>query len=273
MFIYVFRKKRKMKKLIAITVVLTLVLAAVSSGADSPKGGSVGKGEAFKIAVPTFDTKLKQGETQSITITLERGESFKQDVTLKIALSKGEGLTLDPTKVLVKASDKPDVQIAITAPKDAVLGAYNVSVTGTPTTGEATSVEFTVTVTAPDAGYTIKSDSPKGGGVGKGEAFKIAVPTFETKMKQGETQSVTISLERGESFKQDVTLEIALSKGEGLTFNPAKVLVKAGDKPDVQLAITAPKNAAIGEYKVSVTGTPTTGVATSMGFSVKVVAP
>ena len=219
-----------MKKVIAITIVLTLVLAAVSLGTDSPKGGSVAKGEGFKIDVPTFDTKVKQGETQTVTIKLERGESFKQDVTLEIKLSKGEGISIDPAKVIVKASDKPDVQLKITVPKDAALGEYNVSVTGTPTTGEPTSVEFKVKVIAPEAGYTIKSDSPKGGSTLKGEGFKIAVPTFDTKIKQGEVQSVTISLKRGESFKQDVTLEIKLSKGEGITFDPAKVIVKASDK-------------------------------------------
>ena len=138
-----------MKKVIAITIVLTLVLAAVSSCTNSPKGGSVGKGEGFNIAVPTFGTKVKQGETQSVTISIERGESFKQDVTLEIKLSKGEGITLDPAKVLVKISDEPDVELTITAPKDAALGEYIISVTGTPETGEPTSVEFNVKVVAP----------------------------------------------------------------------------------------------------------------------------
>ena len=107
------------------------------------------KYEGFKIAVPTFDTKVKQGKTQSVTISLEGGESFKQDVKLEIKLSKGEGITFDPAKVLVKASDNPEVQIMITVPKDADLGEYIVSVTGTPTTGEPTSVEFNVKVVAP----------------------------------------------------------------------------------------------------------------------------
>jgi len=265
-----------MKKVIGITIVLTLVLvalAAISRGTDSPKGGSIAKGEGFNISVPTFDTKVKQGETQAVTIKIERGESFKQDVKLEIKLSKGEGISIDPAKVTVKASDKPETQIKITAPKDAALGEYNISVTGTPTTGEATSVEFKVKVVAPEADYIVKSDSPKGGSTAKDEGFKIVVPSFDTKIKQGEVQSVTLSLKRGDSFKQDVTLEIKLSKGEGITFDPAKVIVKAGDKPDVQLTITAPKNTALGEYKVSVTGTPTTGESTSVEFKVNVVAP
>ena len=226
--------------------------------------------DSISLSQPST-TKVKQGEIQSVTISLERGESFKQDVKLQIKASKG--ISIDPAKVIVKAGDKPDVQLTITVPKDATLGEYKVSVKGTPTTGEPTSVEFKVKVIAPDAGYTMQSDSPKGGSAGKGEGFKIAVPTFDTKIKQGEIQTVTISLERGESFKQDVTLEIKLSKGEGITFDPAKVLVKAGDKPDVQLQISAAKDAAIGEYTVVVTGTPTTGEPTSTEFNVKVVAP
>jgi uncharacterized membrane protein len=107
------------------------------------------KYEGFKIVVPAFDEKVKQGETQTVTIKLQRGESFNQDVTLEIKLSKGEGITFDPAKVLVKISDEPDVELTITAPKDAALGEYIISVTGTPETGEPTSVEFKVKVVAP----------------------------------------------------------------------------------------------------------------------------
>jgi uncharacterized membrane protein len=137
----------------AITIVMMLVLAAVSGCKDKPKGGpeggSVGKGEGFKIDVPTFDTKVKQGETQTIAIKLQRGESFKQDVKLQIKLSKGEGITFDPAKVLVKASDKPDVQLQVSAAKDAAISEYRVSVMGTPKTGEPASTEFNVKVVSP----------------------------------------------------------------------------------------------------------------------------
>ena len=265
------KRKRKMKKLLMITVVLTLSLTAISRGADSPKGGSVGKGEGFKIDVPTFDVKVKQGETQGLNIKLQRGESFKQDV--KLVIKAAEGISVDPAKILIKASDKPEAKLTIMVPKDAALGEYLVTVTGTPETGEPTSVEFKVKVIAPEAGHTMQSDSPKGGSTVKGEGFKIAAPAFDTKMKQGEVQNVTISIERGESFKQDVTLELKLTKGEGLTLEPTKVIVKAGDEPNVQITITASKDAAIGEHIITVTGTPTTGEPTTMEFSVKVVAP
>ncbi|MGA2172412.1 MAG: hypothetical protein ABSG82_05290 [Sedimentisphaerales bacterium] len=132
----------------AIAIVMTLVLATVSGcQSSSQRGGSVSKDEGFRVAVPTFSTEVKQGETKNVTVSLERGQYFKQDVKLQIKAAKG--ISVDPAKVLVKASDKPDVQLMITVPKDAALGEYKVSVTGTPTTGEPTSVKFKVKVVSP----------------------------------------------------------------------------------------------------------------------------
>jgi uncharacterized membrane protein len=135
-----------MKKVIMIAVTLALVTIS-GCYSSSEKGGSVLKGEGFKIAVPTFDIDIKQGEVQSVTISLERGASFKQDVKFLIKTTKG--ISVEPTDVMVKASDKPDVQLRITVPKDAALGEYSVSVKGTPKTGEPTSTGFNVKVVSP----------------------------------------------------------------------------------------------------------------------------
>jgi uncharacterized membrane protein len=135
-----------MKKLIMIVVTLALV-TVLGCYSSSEKGGSVLKGEGFKIAVPTFDIEIKQGDVQSVTVSIERGEYFKQDVKLQIEAAKG--ISIDPAKVLVKASDTPDVQLRITVPKDAALGVYSVSVKGTPKTGEPTSTSFNMKVVAP----------------------------------------------------------------------------------------------------------------------------
>ena len=129
-----------------IMIAMTLALTAVF-GCQSPRGGGMSGGEGFKISTPTFDTKIKQGETQSVVISLHRGESFKRDVTLEIRPSKG--ISVEPTDVLVRGSDNPDVQLQITAAQDANLGEYRVYIKGTPETGEATSTEFKVKVVAP----------------------------------------------------------------------------------------------------------------------------
>ena len=131
-----------------ITIVMTLVLAAVSGcESSSTRGGSAFNDEGFKIAVPTFTTEIKQGETLNVTISLERGKYFKQDVKLQIEATKGIGI--DPTSFIIKASDKPDVQLRIAAAQNAAIGEYSVSVRGIPKTGGSTSTSFTVKVVSP----------------------------------------------------------------------------------------------------------------------------
>ena len=140
------RKDEQMKT--AMTIVMTLVLATVSGcESSSSRGGNVPKDEGFNIVVPTFNTEIKQGEIQTVTVSLHRDDYFKQNV--KLLINTTRGISLDPTDVLVKANDKPDVQLMVTVPKDAALGEYRVSVNGTPETGEPISTVFIVKVVAP----------------------------------------------------------------------------------------------------------------------------
>jgi uncharacterized membrane protein len=130
----------------AMAIVMTLALTVVF-GCMSPQGGGMSEDEGFKIAVPTFTTDIKQGDRQTISATLHRGKFFKQDVRLQISASSGIKVT--PADVLVKASDTPEVQLQIAAPKDAALGEYRVNIRGTPETGQPASIEIKVKVVAP----------------------------------------------------------------------------------------------------------------------------
>lgn len=134
----------------ALTLVLTLGLTAVvGCQSMSRRGGGAASDEGFTIGVPGFGmgTEIKQGDTQTVTLTLTRGSQFKRDVKLDIQAARG--ISVDPTSVRVKASDSPEVQVRVTAARDAAFGDYRVLVTGTPETGEPTSVVFTVKVVAP----------------------------------------------------------------------------------------------------------------------------
>jgi len=128
-------------------MIITLTMAMLSGCHLSSRGGSQDKGEGFKISVPAFAQEIKQGEVQSVTVSLQRDEQFKQDVTLEMEAAKE--ISVDPARVTVKASDIPATQLRVSVPEDAALGEYPVTVKGTPETGEATSVVFTVKVIAP----------------------------------------------------------------------------------------------------------------------------
>ncbi|MFW6106978.1 MAG: hypothetical protein ACOC8H_02350, partial [bacterium] len=85
----------------AIAIMMTLTPAILSGCQTSPRGGSMFKKERFSITVPTFDTTLKQGEVQTVTISLRRAADFNEDVTLQVKASKG--IRVEPARATVKA--------------------------------------------------------------------------------------------------------------------------------------------------------------------------
>src|SRR4051794_30219282 len=66
--------------------------------------GTGNKHETFTISAPTLATHLKQGETETVKVSVKRGSAFHEDVTLKFEAPKG--LKVDPETLTVKASDK-----------------------------------------------------------------------------------------------------------------------------------------------------------------------
>ncbi|OGV48021.1 MAG: hypothetical protein A2X49_13360 [Lentisphaerae bacterium GWF2_52_8] len=133
-----------MKTLITLFMMLGLITAS-GCWHTSKQGGTAPVNEEFSITVPSSCT-VKQGVETNITVSLNRGADFKRDLQLDL---KADGISLTPSSILVKASDKPEVKIKITAANTAALGDYRVSVKGTPTSGKSASIEFTVKVVAP----------------------------------------------------------------------------------------------------------------------------
>lgn len=113
--------------------------------------------------------------------------------------------------------------------------------------------------------------SPQGGGMGKDNGFKLGQPMSTVKMKQMETRAVKVSVHRGKFFKQDIKLEARPS--EGLSVEPTEAVVKANEPGDVYFRITAPKDAAVGEYRVFIKGYPEDGEPTQTEIRVSVSAP
>lgn len=109
--------------------------------------------------------------------------------------------------------------------------------------------------------------SEKGGGAGN-DTFQIVVPTLATSVKQGEVQTVRVVLERGAGFKQGVKLE--MKAPAGVQVEPGSATVQPGDKGDLQVKITAAEDAAIGEHKILVKGTPDNGEPTETEFKITV---
>jgi uncharacterized membrane protein len=110
----------------------------------SPEGGSPGTNRTFSLKAPTLSTTIKQGDTQTVTLTVDRDSDFKQ--TIKLQVTEPKGIHADLNKTQVTAADPKDTSLTIKVDKDAPLGDHVIKVTGTPETGSATSVDVKVTV-------------------------------------------------------------------------------------------------------------------------------
>ena len=134
-----------MRKLIIMSVAVLALSVVVGCG--SPKGGGLSSDQGFRLSTPLFTTTIQQGDRKTVTVSVKRDDHFKEDVRLEATASPG--ISVDPNRVLVKASDSPDVPFQITVPQDAALGEYRVHVKGIPETGQSTSTEIKVKVVSP----------------------------------------------------------------------------------------------------------------------------
>ena len=127
--------------------VSVLILAIVFTGCKkkSDLGGGAGS-DTFRIVVPAMPTDVKQGETQTLRVSVERGNGFKQQVSVEVEVPVG--IQVEPVKFKIEASDKGDVQLAITASDDAAIGEHKILIKATPDKGESTETEFKISIVA-----------------------------------------------------------------------------------------------------------------------------
>ena len=111
-----------------------------------PDKRTVGKPaeETFTIDVPLTSTKVKQGESKSITFALKRGANFDEDVTLKFD-NLPKGLTIEPSSPKIPKSEK-EVRATIKAAEDAAIGDFTIKVTGEPSRGKPAANTLNVAV-------------------------------------------------------------------------------------------------------------------------------
>ena len=130
-----------------VLVGLFIAAAALTGCTKSSEEGGRAGNDTFKLGVPAMATAIKQGDLQTVRLTLERGAGFRQKVKLEVKAPTG--IQVEPSSATVEPSDKGDVQLKITVAKDAPIGEHKIQLKGTPEKGEPTETEFTITVSAP----------------------------------------------------------------------------------------------------------------------------
>jgi uncharacterized membrane protein len=132
-----------------IALSLTALAVALVTGCNkSPEGGNPGTNDKFTITGPsnTIPTHIKQGNKETVKLSIDRGKDFKRDVKLTVS-GVPEKVTAKLNKDTIKASEGTDFTLDIDVGKEAALGEHTIKVTGTPDGGGSpTSVDVKIEV-------------------------------------------------------------------------------------------------------------------------------
>jgi uncharacterized membrane protein len=130
--------------LAALALAALTALATLGCGNKSPEGGSPGTDNSFKIAGAETRPSIKQGDTESIKVSVERGRDFHNSVRLEAKAPDKIQASVD--RNLIKDGESPEVHVKIHPQDDAPPGDYKVLVTASSDHGTPTNLELNVKV-------------------------------------------------------------------------------------------------------------------------------
>jgi len=233
-----------MKRVLAVLNVMMLALAGCNQGTPGGPGATGASAkqstygqvdDTFNLSVPMLSSSLQQGGSAETTIGIKRAKNFDSDVALTFS-NLPKDVTIEPAAATIKHGDT-DAKITFKAGSDAALGDFTVNVVGHPNKGGDAKIEFKLTVTAKDS-------------------FTLSVPRSSA-LKQGNSQSVSIGINRQKTFDQEIALTFS-DLPAGVTIEPDAAVVKRGET-EAQFTLAAASDASLGTFAIKVTGHPTQG--------------
>jgi hypothetical protein len=112
---------------------------------DTNRTGTITQPEGtFSLIPPRMSTTIKQGETHAVTISIDRGKNFDEDVSLKFE-DLPKGVSVEPASPTIKHGDK-EVKVELKAADDAALGDHTIKVVGHPGKGPDATHEMKIKV-------------------------------------------------------------------------------------------------------------------------------
>lgn len=149
---------KMLKALILSGVVLALY--GCSQGTNTPGGPGTAMPESekpllgetantFTLDVPMMGTTVKQGEMDTVSIGIDRGTNFDQDVALTLS-DVPPGVTIDPASPVLSRTEETE-ELTVRAAPDAALGDFVVKISGSPDTGATANAELKITISMADA--------------------------------------------------------------------------------------------------------------------------
>jgi len=122
-----------------------LVAIVIPTGCTTSPAGSIpGTDQSFKLEGGTTPISVKQGDSQSVKITVDRGKNFHKSVRLSAEPNEKIRATCD--RDLVKDGEPQDVNVKIHPAEDAPPGDYTVTLTGSSDSGAPARLNLAVKV-------------------------------------------------------------------------------------------------------------------------------
>jgi hypothetical protein len=226
-------------KLVLLSGVLLVGCSQGTPGGPGVTGPSPNFGQAentFNLSVPRMATTVQQGESFEATIGIKRGVNFDQDVAL-LFTNLPVGISIEPAapKILRGVNE---TKVKFVAEDSATAGSFQVKLTGHPTEGGDAQVDFSLSVVVKDS-------------------FTFKLPS-RVELKQGTETTVPVEIVRAEKFASDVALTFS-DFPSGVSIEPTTSVIKSTDAA-TRFQLTATKEAAVGKFNVTITGTPVEGI-------------
>ena len=216
-------------------------------GVSDPKVSKSVTGRAndtFNLSVPLVQTSVQQGQKTEGIIGINRAKNFDSDVTLEFK-NLPAGVTIQPDRPMIKHGDS-EAKISFIATDSAVKGEFKIEVSGHPQQGADAKIDFRIAVTGQDS-------------------FNLNMPLLSTSLKQGESELVSIKVNRDKTFTQDITLSL-IDLPTGVTTEPASIVNRSGESKS-EFKLVAAKDASLGRFSVKLNGHPTSGIDASKEFN------
>jgi len=212
----------------------------LATGWGSPNGanlinalsGPVAAG--FSLSASPSSVSAVQGNSASTQITMATTGSFNSSVALSTStLPTGVTAGFSPASISGNGSSS---QLTFTVDASAPTGVYNITVTGTPSSGTPETVNVTLTVTSAATGD-----------------FSIGASPTSLSISRGSSKTVTISA----AVTGTLSAPIALSAsgqpgGTTVSFSPASIAAGGGSST---MTITVSNHSGGGTHAITVTGT------------------
>jgi uncharacterized membrane protein len=244
---------KTLSQLVALFAVLTLL----GCGTRSEPGGGQMRADEFTIRGPASTVSIPEGGTEVFSVSLDRGKDFKD--TVKLQFDAPSGVEVAPKEATITAAQKHNVEVRVVVGKNVARGGHVIHVTGQPEHGKSTTLDIKLMVTEPSS----KADNVN---------LKLRGPATATTIKQGESQTILISLEPNSKYQATVNLQVPKYSDVKAEFVSDTSKIKATEGSQARLRITADNDARIGEHIIRIDGDAPSANLSALDVKVNVIA-